>query len=93
MNEYQYITTSLPNFDKGAARHVSTTNNKVIRWMMRDKSSATAVVLLDKSGGNEVVPLIDYSVIRLFISSDIFSHTRDDQVKKICIFAMEYLQN
>ena len=84
MNEYQYITTSLPSpFPFGRA---VVDLNEVIRLMLRDKSSATVVVLLEKSGGNEVLLIISYSVIQLFNYSFprmYFHHMRDDQVKKL----------
>ena len=52
MCKNQYITTSLPSPFPCGRGDVGL--NEVMRWMMRDKSLATVVVLLDKSGGNEV---------------------------------------
>ena len=52
MCKNQYKTTSLPSsFPFGRA---GVGFNEVIRLMMREKSPATVVVLLDKLGGNEV---------------------------------------
>ena len=54
--------TLLPNFDKPFA------NNKVIRLMIWDNSFSTEVVLSVKYGKNEVLILLNQTVIKFDIT-------------------------